>query len=119
MGSPVLNSFWLIEADPHMGGSITLRPHLGIACTKAQFDVEKLTLEISGQCWERRGAPNSAQEGRIKEGMTGGLQQFELSHLSCSSDTDQRERLDRYALKNIFILVLNRSLRSGRKTPSC
>ena len=26
MGSLVMNSLWLIEADPHRGGSITLNP---------------------------------------------------------------------------------------------
>ena len=30
VGSLVLNSLWLIEADPHRGGSISLRPDVGV-----------------------------------------------------------------------------------------
>jgi hypothetical protein len=43
MGSRIVNSLWLIEVDPHRGGSISLRPILAI---KERFNLQLEPEEI-------------------------------------------------------------------------
>ena len=60
MGSRIVNSLWLIEVDPHRGGSISLRPDVG----EPQTGPRGSRLSLEAQCTINRDKLKSARHQR-------------------------------------------------------